>query len=63
MLVAIEGCAHGDLVSIYNAIQETEAANGVKVDLLICCGDFQVTPNQHTTSVTLLVVRWLSAEL
>lgn len=41
MKVAIEGCAHGDLTTIYNSIKHTEEANNMTVDLLICCGDFQ----------------------
>lgn len=47
MRVAVEGCAHGDLLSIYTALQETEAATGVTVDLLICCGDFQAVRNEQ----------------
>lgn len=41
----MEGCAHGELDIIYNTIQEMEKADGKKVDLLICCGDFQSTRN------------------
>lgn len=43
--IAIEGCAHGDLDNIYASIAETERANGIKVDLLLCCGDFQAARN------------------
>ena len=40
--MAVEGCCHGELTNIYNGIRETERRNpGLKVDLLICCGDFQ----------------------
>ncbi|XP_008211009.1 lariat debranching enzyme [Nasonia vitripennis] len=45
MRIAIEGCAHGELESIYDAIIESEKVDGKKVDLLICCGDFQATRN------------------
>lgn len=44
MRIAIVGCAHGELDQIYdsvNRIQRTE-----KVDLIICCGDFQATRNE-----------------
>ena len=42
MRIAVEGCAHGDLDNIYAAMREVEANEGVPIDLLICCGDFQV---------------------
>ena len=45
--IAVEGCAHGDLDSIYAAIVEAERRNGVKVDLLVCCGDFQAVRNRN----------------
>ncbi|OAD60497.1 Lariat debranching enzyme [Eufriesea mexicana] len=45
MRIAVEGCAHGELDIIYETIQEMEKANGKKIDLLICCGDFQSTRN------------------
>ena len=41
----MEGCAHGELEKIYYAIQEAEKRDGMKVDLLLCCGDFQATRN------------------
>ncbi|KAL1503181.1 hypothetical protein AB1Y20_011239 [Prymnesium parvum] len=45
MLIAIEGCGHGELDKIYAAIAEAEQRNGVKVDLLLICGDFQAVRN------------------
>jgi len=45
MLVAIEGCTHGELEKIYEAIAKLEGEYGKKVDLLLCCGDFQSTRN------------------
>jgi lariat debranching enzyme len=39
--IAVEGCCHGELDTIYAAMQRLEAKEGVKIDLLICCGDFQ----------------------
>ena len=46
MLIAVEGCAHGELEVIYNVILETEKNTGKKIDLLLCCGDFQAVRNQ-----------------
>lgn len=40
--VAIEGCCHGELDNIYATLAHLEKVEGKKVDLLICCGDFQV---------------------
>ncbi|XP_017478480.1 PREDICTED: lariat debranching enzyme [Rhagoletis zephyria] len=45
MKVAVEGCAHGELEKIYETIQCLENEEGYKVDLLLCCGDFQATRN------------------
>ncbi|KAK2585305.1 hypothetical protein KPH14_009989 [Odynerus spinipes] len=45
MRIAVEGCAHGELEIIYDTIQEIEKVDRKKIDLLICCGDFQSTRN------------------
>lgn len=42
MQIAIEGCCHGELDKIYGALQRLEEKENIKIDLLICCGDFQV---------------------
>lgn len=47
MHIAIEGCAHGELETIYKCITELEADNNIKIDLLICCGDFQSVRNEN----------------
>lgn len=47
MKIAIEGCAHGELQQIYNTINLIEKRDNIKVDLLICCGDFQATRNNE----------------
>lgn len=39
--VAVQGCCHGELTRIYDACQEHEKSTREKIDLLICCGDFQ----------------------
>lgn len=41
MIIAIVGCAHGELNFIYETIHKIEEEQKIKVDLLICCGDFQ----------------------
>uniref|UniRef100_A0A1B0C9U2 Lariat debranching enzyme C-terminal domain-containing protein n=1 Tax=Lutzomyia longipalpis TaxID=7200 RepID=A0A1B0C9U2_LUTLO len=45
MRIAVEGCAHGELEKIYDTVGLIEKEQGIKVDLLICCGDFQSTRN------------------
>lgn len=45
MRIAIEGCTHGELEKTYDTIKEIEEKDGRKVDLLLCCGDFQSTRN------------------
>ena len=47
LTVAVEGCAHGNLDEIYDSILQTEKANGISVDLLLCCGDFQSIRNEQ----------------
>ena len=42
----IQGCCHGELERIYASVLEVERRRGVKVDLLICCGDFQALRNE-----------------
>lgn len=39
--IAIEGCCHGELDKIYGALKRLEEKENIKIDLLICCGDFQ----------------------
>lgn len=41
----MEGCAHGELDRIYDVIKSIEEREQQKVDLLICCGDFQSNRN------------------
>ena len=41
--IAVEGCGHGELDHIYETMQYLERKEGKKIDLLICCGDFQVS--------------------
>lgn len=46
MKIAVEGCCHGELDKIYETIAYLETKEGVKVDLLLCCGDFQAVRNE-----------------
>ncbi|KAG5181616.1 putative RNA lariat debranching enzyme [Tribonema minus] len=39
--VVVEGCSHGELDPIYASVARIEEAASIKVDLLLCCGDFQ----------------------
>uniref|UniRef100_A0A8C9G6S4 Calcineurin-like phosphoesterase domain-containing protein n=1 Tax=Piliocolobus tephrosceles TaxID=591936 RepID=A0A8C9G6S4_9PRIM len=41
MIIGIVGCAHGELNLIYSTLEKIEKENNFKVDLLICCGDFE----------------------
>ncbi|PCH39513.1 hypothetical protein WOLCODRAFT_159105 [Wolfiporia cocos MD-104 SS10] len=46
MKIAVEGCCHGGLDTIYARIAELESKGGYKVDLLLVCGDFQAVRNR-----------------
>ncbi|XP_045495943.1 lariat debranching enzyme [Colias croceus] len=45
MKIAVEGCAHGELDKIYECIETLQEREGIKIDFLICCGDFQAVRN------------------
>ncbi|XP_057298564.1 uncharacterized protein LOC130629404 [Hydractinia symbiolongicarpus] len=45
MKFAVQGCTHGDLDLIYSLIDHVEKKESIKIDFLICCGDFQATRN------------------
>lgn len=47
MKVAIVGCAHGEIEHIYESIQTMESNENYKVNLLICCGDYQSVRNPN----------------
>ena len=46
MKIAVEGCCHGELDKIYETLEHLEKKENVKVDLLLCCGDFQAVRNE-----------------
>jgi lariat debranching enzyme len=50
MLIAVEGCCHGELDKIYETLGFIEKEHGRKVDLLLCCGDFQAVRNIYDLS-------------
>uniref|UniRef100_A0A0N4ZNP2 DBR1 domain-containing protein n=1 Tax=Parastrongyloides trichosuri TaxID=131310 RepID=A0A0N4ZNP2_PARTI len=43
--IVISGCTHGELDILYKSVGELETQSGKKVDLIICCGDFQAVRN------------------
>lgn len=43
--VVVEGCCHGELDKIYETMRHMEEQDGKKIDLLLCCGDFQAVRN------------------
>ena len=46
MKIAVEGCAHGELETIYAALENIQRRDNITIDLLICCGDFQAVRNE-----------------
>ena len=46
MKIAVEGCAHGELETIYAALEDIQRRDNIAIDLLICCGDFQSVRNE-----------------
>lgn len=47
MKVAVEGCMHGELDKVYETLQRLEKEENTKIDLLLCCGDFQAVRNEN----------------
>ncbi|PKA66514.1 Lariat debranching enzyme [Apostasia shenzhenica] len=43
--IAVEGCMHGELDKVYATIKRLEEVEDTKIDLLLCCGDFQAVRN------------------
>ncbi|KAG1470069.1 hypothetical protein G6F56_002893 [Rhizopus delemar] len=46
MRIAIEGCCHGELDNIYDAIRRREQQDEQPIDLVLICGDFQAVRNE-----------------
>ncbi|MED6162720.1 lariat debranching enzyme [Stylosanthes scabra] len=47
MKIAVEGCMHGDLDNVYKTLKHLEETQNTKIDLLLCCGDFQAVRNEQ----------------
>lgn len=47
MKVAVVGCTHGQVEKIYDTLQAIEMEKNCKVDLLLCCGDFQAARDEY----------------
>ncbi|KAB1997053.1 hypothetical protein ES319_D13G274900v1 [Gossypium barbadense] len=45
MKIAVEGCMHGALDKVYDTIKYIENTRNIKIDLLLCYGDFQAVRN------------------
>lgn len=45
MKIAVAGCTHGELATVYDEIASIEERDRIKVDLLLCCGDFEAARN------------------
>lgn len=41
----MEGCCHGELDKVYESVKKLEDMGRKKVDLVVCCGDFQAVRN------------------
>ncbi|KAG1341871.1 lariat debranching enzyme [Cocos nucifera] len=46
MKIAVEGCMHGELDKVYATLKHLEEVENTKIDLLLCCGDFQAIRNE-----------------
>ena len=44
--IAVEGCCHGELDTIYSLIEDARLRDGRIVDVLFICGDFQGVRDQ-----------------
>jgi hypothetical protein len=43
MKIAIQGCCHGELDAIYTTCLYIQETQNIKIDLLLICGDVQVS--------------------
>lgn len=44
--MAVVGCLHGNLKDVYDQIKLNESQTNQKVDILLCCGDFEAVRNK-----------------
>ncbi|XP_073128491.1 lariat debranching enzyme-like [Henckelia pumila] len=47
MKIAVQGCMHGELDDVYATLLHVQKVENIKIDLLICCGDFQAVRNER----------------
>ena len=47
MHIAVVGCTHGELDAVYDSVAKIEQTHGIKVELVLCCGDFQAMRGIH----------------
>ena len=47
MKIAVQGCSHGELDKIYAHISNIERKQNIKIELLLCCGDFQANRDEN----------------
>ena len=45
MRIAVEGCCHDQLDTIYDMLEHIQQMKDETIDLLLICGDFQATRN------------------
>merc|ERR1712174_107743 len=46
MYYAVQGCTHGELECIYDAIEHIQTERNIKISALFCCGDFESIRNE-----------------
>lgn len=47
MYYAVQGCTHGELDCIYDAIIHIQETRNIKISALLCCGDFESMRNEE----------------
>lgn len=52
MKISGAGCTHGELETVYDEKASIEERVQVKVDLLLCCGDFEAARNLNSLLIT-----------
>ena len=62
MYVSIEGCSHGELDVIYASVVETQRVSNIKIDLLICCGDFQSVRNPADLKCMAVPIKYMNMQ-
>lgn len=46
MKILVAGCLHGEVERLYDTVLAIEERRQVKIDLVLCCGDFQAVRNE-----------------